>query len=405
MVIQSKVAPVMRTAPNDSSSKYARTEFGLPKTMESAKAREKGSDRSFVKLTRMTASLRGPLQVGAEVRISPAAAPSRATRVGPSRLPWTRTFAPLTKPAGGSSANFRRTFSRAVCSRYSNVALPVSKSSPWSSSSVPSRCAVAGAANAGMGTVTRRSRSAAKASADRRKGIWGVLGGLTDLRVGRPTESHLCLPSGTSPMPVARPVASSGRTYAVLHRPPDAAPRLAASRVRQLPLDLALGFPVRDVPALVVELLAAPEPQLQLRLASRRDVDLERDEGQALGLGLAQELVDLPAMEQQLPVPLRLMVGPVAAFPGRDVGADQPRLAPLDSRERVGEIDLARPDGLDLGPGQHDAGLHRVLDRVLVAGAPVPGDRLLGNGSGLLAVWGESKSKNAGPEGPAFGCG
>ena len=105
-------------------------------------------------------------------------------------------------------------------------------------------------------------------------------------------------------------------------------------------------------------------------------------------------------MQEQLAVPLRLVVQAVAALPRRDVRADQPGLALLDPGERVGQVDLAGADRLDLGPGQHDAGLHRVLDGELVAGAPVQGDC-------LLRQRGEKRTRggrtNAGPEGPALG--
>src|SRR4029079_9944807 len=118
---------------------------------------------------------------------------------------------------------------------------------------------------------------------------------------------------------------------------------------------------------------------LQLGLAALVDVDPERDEGQALGLGLAEELVDLGPMEQQLPVPLRLVVLPAGALPGGDVGPDQSRLAKLDPGEGVRQVDLPGPDRLDLGSKQRDAGLDRVFDRELMPRPAVQCDRLLGN--------------------------
>ena len=107
---------------------------------------------------------------------------------------------------------------------------------------------------------------------------------------------------------------------------------LAPPGLGQLALDLAAGVPRGDLAAAVVELLALPEAELQLRLAALRDVELQRDERQALRLRAAQELVDLVAMEQELPIPLRLVVRAVAALPGRDVRPDEPRLALVDAR-------------------------------------------------------------------------
>jgi hypothetical protein len=82
------------------------------------------------------------------------------------------------------------------------------------------------------------------------------------------------------------------------------------------------------------------------------------------------------------------------------VGPHEPRLAALDPGERIPEVDLARPNRLDLGSDQGKAGLNRVLDRELVAGPAVERDGLLGNGG---SSYGERT--NAGPLGPAFDCG
>jgi len=67
------------------------------------------------------------------------------------------------------------------------------------------------------------------------------------------------------------------------------------------------------------------------------------------------------------------------------VGANEPGLVPVDAGERIGQVHLPGPDRLDLGPGQGEAGLDRVVDRELVAGAPVEGDRLLGDGGDTSA--------------------
>jgi hypothetical protein len=81
-------------------------------------------------------------------------------------------------------------------------------------------------------------------------------------------------------------------------------------------------------------------------------------------------------VEEQLANAERIVVPAVPLGPRGDVGADEPRLVALDPRIGVREVDLAGPDGLDLGPGQHDAGLELLVDRVLVACPPVEGDRL-----------------------------
>ena len=118
------------------------------------------------------------------------------------------------------------------------------------------------------------------------------------------------------------------------------------------------------------------------------EVQLQRDDRQALGRLQAEQLGDLVAVEEQLPRPLRRVVVAVALRVLGDVGADQPGLAVLDAHVGLGDVDLVRPDALDLGPGQHDARLEGVLDGVVVAGAPVDGDRLVGHRSWLLGSGG-----------------
>ena len=81
-------------------------------------------------------------------------------------------------------------------------------------------------------------------------------------------------------------------------------------------------------------------------------------------------------MKQQLARPFGLVVVAVAGVPGRYVRADQPGLAFLDARVGLSQARLAGSDRLDLGSGQHDAGLERILDRVVVAGFSVLGDGL-----------------------------
>ena len=61
-------------------------------------------------------------------------------------------------------------------------------------------------------------------------------------------------------------------------------------------------------------------------------------------------------------IALGLVVVAVGLLERRDVGADQPGLVALDARVGIGQVDLAGADGLDLGAGQDDPGLERLLD-------------------------------------------
>src|SRR4029453_12457907 len=67
-----------------------------------------------------------------------------------------------------------------------------------------------------------------------------------------------------------------------------------------------------------------------------------------------------------------------------------PRLAALRARVVIGQVDLVRPDRLDLRAGQHDPGLERLVDRELVAGLSIYGDGDVvchGGGSGASRRW------------------
>ena len=60
-----------------------------------------------------------------------------------------------------------------------------------------------------------------------------------------------------------------------------------------------------------------------------------------------------------------------AAFKGRDMGTDQPCLAALDAGVGFGQVGAPGSDALDLGAGQDQPSLQRLLDVVFVAGATV----------------------------------
>jgi len=129
-----------------------------------------------------------------------------------------------------------------------------------------------------------------------------------------------------------------------------------------------------------VELLAAPQADLQLGVAPVVDVEAERDEGQALRLRPAEELVDLVLVEEELASALRLVVPAVAGRVRGDVGADEPGLTAVDPGVGLLQAHLAGPDRLDLRAGQDDASLEGVLDAELVARLAVEGDGLLAHG-------------------------
>jgi hypothetical protein len=108
--------------------------------------------------------------------------------------------------------------------------------------------------------------------------------------------------------------------------------------------------------ALVPELLAFGQSQFHLDPAVLK-VQPRRDQGQALLLGLADQLANLFAMHQQLAGAQRGVVEDVAVLVGTDVGVQQPDRIVFDQAVGVLKIGEAAPDGLDLGPGEDHPGL------------------------------------------------
>src|SRR4029078_7384690 len=100
---------------------------------------------------------------------------------------------------------------------------------------------------------------------------------------------------------------------------------------------------------------------------------------------------------EELAGPLRSVVVAVSTLERRDVGTDQPRLAAVDPGVGVGQIRLAGPERLDLRPGQDDAGLERLVDRVVVAGSSVECDGRLVAHARLLCTMGYFIRTNDGP--------
>ena len=104
-------------------------------------------------------------------------------------------------------------------------------------------------------------------------------------------------------------------------------------------------------------------------------MQIERDEGEAFLLDLADQPPDLALVHQQL-------LGAVGFRPDVrrggaervDAAADQPELAVADDDVAVGELHLAGADRLDLPAGEHHPCFMPLLDVVLEAGAAVFGD-------------------------------
>src|SRR5579863_9065947 len=126
--------------------------------------------------------------------------------------------------------------------------------------------------------------------------------------------------------------------------------------------------------ALVLKLFAARQRQFDLGASLFVEIKLKRDEGHALALHCANQLVDLPAMQQQLTRSLGRMVEAVGLQILRNIGVDQPDLAAAGVGIGFADRCLALTQRLYLRPGERDAGLHRVVDKIVEACLAVVGN-------------------------------
>src|SRR3954451_1712659 len=118
-----------------------------------------------------------------------------------------------------------------------------------------------------------------------------------------------------------------------------------------LPTALLLGF------ALVVQLLAAREPYLDLGAAFFIEVELERHQGHSLALDRPHELVDLGSVKEKLADALGGMIKTAALEIFRNIGIDEPYLPVAGIGIRFCDCRLALTQRLHFRPGESDAGL------------------------------------------------
>src|SRR5262249_1418142 len=146
----------------------------------------------------------------------------------------------------------------------------------------------------------------------------------------------------------------------------------AAGRAIHLTSDLALA----ECRSLVVEFLAASQANLELG-STPFEVDPEWDQRQpALG-DFTREPADLAPPQQQLTIAFGIVIGVRAMAVRADMTAQQPDLIVSHGRIGILEIDLAGTERLDFGAPQHEPGLDRLEDLVLVTCAAVAGDRAI----------------------------
>jgi len=156
---------------------------------------------------------------------------------------------------------------------------------------------------------------------------------------------------------------------------PDASTPLAEQAAfLALPVATLLGF------ALVVQLFAARESQLELGAPAVVEVDAQGNERHAFALDRADQLVRFALMQEQFSRAARLMVQAIGLKVFGDIGVDEKDLAILLAGVGFGDVRLSLPQRFHLRAAKRNPGLEGVLDEVREARLPVFGDNLSNGG-------------------------
>ena len=137
------------------------------------------------------------------------------------------------------------------------------------------------------------------------------------------------------------------------------------------PVQFAADVALLDSLALVVLLLAPSEGDEEFRIPVVGDEQLDGDDGEASLLVLDSQVVEFLPREEEPAVADGFVLAPGAPVVLGDVHAPYKEL--ITGKVAVGILqrDLSRPDGLDLGPHQLDAGGIGLQELVIERGPAV----------------------------------
>ena len=162
--------------------------------------------------------------------------------------------------------------------------------------------------------------------------------------------------------------------------------------ILQSSLDLAIGIVLGDRIALVVELFASTEPELNL-YARAREIEREGNKGNSLLRDETEKLEDLALVHQKLALTHRVAIEDISVLIGTDVHTDDEKLAVLEVAVGVLEIDRACAQTFDLRAEKLDARLVFFVHEIVVIRFFVLGNYLMPalfisqNGHLLFSVW------------------
>jgi hypothetical protein len=142
----------------------------------------------------------------------------------------------------------------------------------------------------------------------------------------------------------------------------------------QLAFDVAGRVSLRDGLTLVLMTAAFRKSEIDFG-PTVLEVKRQRHERESLTVHSVAQPFDLVTMHEQLSPPVRIeCADTLSKRPWGNVNALEPAFAVLEVRVGVGQLDLGVAERLHLGAREHETGLDRVQDRVLMPSAAVRGD-------------------------------
>jgi len=121
-------------------------------------------------------------------------------------------------------------------------------------------------------------------------------------------------------------------------------------------------------------LLAFGQPEFDFGMAPLGEIDAERDEREPLLLRLAEEPIDLLAVEEQFPSTEGFVIHDVTVAVGTDVAVVEKDLAALHAGVTILKVYAPVTKGFDLRTLEHDARLELLFNEIVVVGLAVGSD-------------------------------
>ena len=129
--------------------------------------------------------------------------------------------------------------------------------------------------------------------------------------------------------------------------------------------------------ALVMVFLTLGDPDLELHNAPMVEIHHQRNKRHTLAVGRAPEVGKLLTADQKFTAAAFFVLELSCLFVGRNIAVHEPEFAVFHSRVAFGNIRAPLAELLHFRSLKHDPAFEIILDRVIIARAPILGDHLV----------------------------